>query len=334
MSVLSAHIGSKQVTFLAPGLPKKGYEIFRFPFLYNPVLQVHFTDRKTFYTDVFRYAIKKLGLSVQDCDILICSDLEPVELDLDIKVSTPASALLADLLDFNVMYVNSTTSITPSRMSKEDILAFLANLALVPNMIVEKAKFKMYHDFVRFGSLDKAYELDPKLPILFCGDRFSSEYVKDTDMFQSLLTHIRTPGVFSVLVDMNGSYLPSLMLKKYRPEVYESLLSPDVIPTILGTVVRVDSAVECLFSTDSGTSQFFEVPRNNLFFVPLEGGSKAHISVKSSSLGQYEGTVGGGKLGFVVDTRSIDSNDPGIEEENIISYENIERQIGEALAVL
>jgi hypothetical protein len=334
MSVISAHIGSKQVTFLIAGV-SEGFEIFRFPFVYNPSLQSHFVDEGAFYTEVFKHVMKKFGISHQDCEIFLCSEYRPVLLDMDVKVSTTASELFSDVQDFNIVYANSMPLIPLSRISNPDMISFISNLSLVPGMIIGKTRYRMYKEYVYSSVFVESHSLDPRLPVLFCGDKFSGEYESSADVYQSVLSLIKTLGVFNVSVDIKGTFLPMLLLKKHHPELYEELLL-EVAPEVLGTVMRVNKPAECLFKTDSGTVQFFEVTENSLFFVPAEEESKSFVSAKSASIGQYEGFVKGGKLGFVVDTRPIDKGilDSSPEEENLVLFENFKKQIEEAFVRL
>jgi hypothetical protein len=330
MSVLSAHIGSKQVTFLISGV-SLGYETFTFPFVYNPVLHSHFVDEKTFYTDIFKHVMKKYSLSLDDCDIYICSEYRPVELDVEIKASTTVFELLSEVSDVNVIYANSIPLVPMSRMTKPDMISFVSNLALVPGMLLEKTRHRMYKEFIYSCSSDGYKVSDPKLPFLFCGDKFSRAYENYVDIYQSVLSSLATFGVFNVAVDTQGTYLPMLLLKRYQRDLYDTL-SAEIYPEVLGTVLRSDKAVECLFKTDLGTSQFFEVIEGTLFFVPCEENSQSFVSAKSPSIGQFEGFIKGGKLGFVVDARPVSNGilESGAEEENIVFFENFRKQIEEA----
>jgi len=335
MPVLAAYVGTRSITFLIV-YSAKNYEIFHFPFVYTSDLYGHFVDEGTFYTRLFNFVKRKFKLPEKTCVTLVCGHLNPISLDNSPKINVSSAAVLSLVSEYTLRFVGGLDLQPVFTPDLGDAAEFLSNLSVFPQMVATDQKDKVAFDNLSLLSLknkDTIPEDNLAKPLLFSGDSLLPTYADKCATHLFVLDALQDVGLYTVYLDYLNIFLPLSLLKMYDTNLYRQL-ADDMAFTPLGTVLHVVGNVECLFQADAGTSQFFEVSPDQLFFVPLEPDTTATISFKSNDLSQDTVTIRGGSLGFVVDTRVRSVQDLVTSPTNVLKLEVWEKQIATALGEL
>ena len=191
-------------------------------------------------------------------------------------------------------------------MAAEDI-SYMANSNYFPQLEREND----FDSHVRYAN----FQFDKTRPIVFTGERFSKESVKDPVTYILVLDMLRTVGIFDVRIDSDNVMPLLAAFSAYNNRFDDVLTNWQLWP--LGTVLITYGSVECLVEKSNGSKQLIDVGPNELFLVPLEADSRSRIKVKNNLIGNLEKEVHGGVLGLVIDTR--EKNNPKFFNEKIVS---------------
>ncbi len=139
------------------------------------------------------------------------------------------------------------------------------------------------------------------IPVVFGGSRFSQKTsFKELD-YLLMLSFFQTAGIYELKKDEQNKYILAALLKIYDPSLD---LSTDAlnVPNE-ATVINSKSAIECVITTDQGTSQLLQLEKNRLLVVPSSSENRVHLNIKSKDLGSQERVVEGSNVGLIFDTR-------------------------------
>lgn len=296
MPILSFYEGYTELSFgvFEDKIDAEVANIFRFPYTYSNNLFENSFPRDKFYKDVFSVAGKELNFDLKNCALYNASFLSVPELPFESKKSTSVFSNLSN----SVIYVSSQMI----ALNKEfySYMPFDANIGDM-NF---RMNLDMYHNIISLDSHDVVLK-DALLREIIQRSTFnleSGEFILTGDRFREFahnpsLTYllifdlIKDPGVFFLRLDKDNLYAHSVSIE-------DSTLSYPYI----GTLINIAGNVECLYETEVGTSQLFDLKEDNIFMLPLNPGSDAKIMVKSSNQ-SFEQKVLGGSLGVVIDTR-------------------------------
>ncbi len=320
MPVVTAYIGSTRVTFL---VVKSENEFFvdQFPFVYSQSLFGNFIDEKAFYQEIFNFVFSKYELSPGTFELAVCNYMHPLPLDLGEKVNVSPRFLSREKFEGYVVLVGGSYLYLLDSTLEPSLANFLANLSLCPQMVPQGEQTSLFIDAqvtrsaAVFGASGSR--------IVISGERMLPEYRDLCSNYLLALDLVNNVGFFDVTVDFDNALIPLFLLGVCKRSLYK-VVAKKLPFDALGTVFRTEGPTECLFYTDVGTSQFFEVPENQLFFIPLGKGSKAKVLVRNATFGQEERVISGGTLGFVIDTRLR-------EDKSSINYASWKLRIKEIL---
>ncbi len=300
MSVIAAHVSDTNLTFLV-GLDDKGFSLVHFPFAYNSQLFGHFVTAEDFYTDIFQLVLKKYKLDPNACTILVCGSQGPVPLKLKTKINTSVFFLLQEAVESRILYINGMHSCSLKALEDDALSNFLSNKALVPST----EGFESSHRNFVYTTIEQNNEINnvpeaTEAPIIVTGDIFMGDLT--SEMYLLALNLLESSGIFVLQIDNKGVLMPLTLLSLHSKRLYRKALSEAPLTTV-GTIFKTRNNVECLFETEVGTSQFFDIADDSLVIVPLKEADTAKVMLKNTLFKQVEGTVTGGSLGFIVDTR-------------------------------
>lgn len=296
MPILSFYEGYTELSFgvFEDKIDADVANIYRFPYTYSNNLFENSFPREQFYKDVFSVACKELNTNIKNCTLYNSGFLSVPELPFESKNSVSVFSNLAS----SVIYVSSQMI----ALNKE----FYSYMPLDANVgdLNARMNLDMYHNIISADSHDVVLK-DALLreiisrstfnlsqgEFIFTGDRFREFSLNPSLAYLLIFDLLKDPGVFFLRLDKDNLYAHSV-------SIGDSTLTYPYI----GTLINIPGDVECLYETDVGTSQLFDLKEDNIFMLPLNPGSDARIMVKSSSQ-SFEQTVLGGSLGVIIDTR-------------------------------
>jgi hypothetical protein len=299
MPVLSAYISSTQATFLVVKSASE-FSVFHFPFAYSRDLYGHFVPEEGFNRSVIEFVKKQHG--IETCDVIVCGDLAPVRLELDTQLNMCFREILEEVDGRIPLVFDGLVSCPKFGGADTNFENFLSNLSVCPGMLSDAYWIRSALD--GWEDLLVQQSTVGNSSILLSGSNFLSAFRENYLVYLLALSVLTGPGIFDVAVDLQNALVPLLLIKKYDAKLYEAIVGSIGFEP-LGTLIKAQGTVECLLHTDVGTSQFFDIEDNSMFFVPLGEGTNAKVFVKNQNLGQVETLVCGGRLGLIVDTRGV-----------------------------
>jgi hypothetical protein len=296
MPVLSYYEGYSELSFglFKNELDPNDHKLYRFPYTYSNNLFANSFPREKFINDVFELALKTLDVNLQDCKLYATGFLSAPELSFDVA----GSFSLASKMPHGGVYISSqviateqsTYSMLPVSVVDEDP-NFRVNLDLYHNIIYYDSRDIVLKDSVIRSLINiPNYHITAK-DLIITGDRLREFYVNEALSYLLIFDLIKTSGVYHLKIDLEN-LLPHTI----------SLDSLSIDYPSIGTLINIPGKVECLYETEVGTHQLFDLEADTLFILPLDSDATGRIVAKSSEVTIDEKVVGG-KLGVIIDTR-------------------------------
>jgi len=313
MPVLAAYVGLQSISGLVFKGPKD-YQVYSYPYVYSPeAFSANFSS-SDFYSAVFETFCKQSGVKFSECEVVITGFLEPHILDFEVNYTSIDKALEA-MKEYNAVLVNNYAIVTPLGfksflpLEKGSVCGktfeleernFYANMALYPQIFPTDMASQIDLDSnISKLICNTSIEYIKDKPIMFMGSRFSGRKYHEELSYLLMVSLVRDPGVYELKFDPTNEHVLSTLLKARNV----TKASMEYHPTAVGTLISTTGPLECMVTTDIGTSQVIELQVNKLFIVPLSEGEKAKIVLKTLGMDTIEKEIFGGTLGIIFDTR-------------------------------
>jgi hypothetical protein len=320
MPVLTAYIGFSSVSYLFYK-SSSDYVFGTYPYVYSSELYGNYSDEKKFYKELFAYICKENGVKFSECDFVVGAFVKLPEFDFDIKkkflldeilngitskhyplVINSYSIISSDKYLSYLPYGGSECNDNTTKMGPEE-LAYYYNLAIYHNVVPFEINNLVDHDRNIVDKLcNNKLEYTGEKPVTFMGSRFSPPnglFNREID-YILMINLIRNPGIYEIELDRDRYLILKYMLNNYV--VNSELLAEGKVEKV-GTLINTYGSVECMITSEIGTSQLLDIEQDRVFIVPLNYNEKAHITIKNNNIGILEKDVTGGKIGVIFDTR-------------------------------
>jgi hypothetical protein len=320
MPVLTAYIGFSSVSYLFYK-SSSDYKFGTFPYVFSEELYGNYSDERKFYKELFSSICKENDVKFSECDIVVGSFIKLPELDFKVKKTFLLDEIINGISSKHYpLVINSYSIISPDlylsylpngeddcensnqKIGPEE-LAYYYNLAIYHNVVPFEINNLVDHDRNIINKLCKnKLEYTGEKPISFMGSRFTSPYGtfnREID-YILLINLIRNPGIYEIELDRDRYLILKYMLNNYV--VNSELLAEGKVEKV-GTLINTYGGVECMITSEIGTSQLLDIEPDRVFIVPLNYNEKAHITIKNNNVGILEKDVTGGKIGVIFDTR-------------------------------
>ena len=293
--------------------------VYHFPFVYSIPFYGHFIDEKDFYFAVLKNLEKEVDVDLSSSEIIVSSYLHNVDMGVETAGTYSVHELLSASDSPSVLFSAGLRSFVLDKRLDDSLESFFSNLSICPHLAPSE-----YTSRAALGDLVVGSTLYPQIiteEILLTGDAVYTAFLDGYTASLFALDLIKESGLFKVSVDTQNIWAPLMALKLYNQDAFvDANTALDYLP--FGTLLKTHGDVECLFTTDTNTSQLFEVEEGKLFVMPLGADSRAKVFIKNGAVGQKEDLIEGGSLGFVIDTR---------KDTSLRGAENWRKQIEESL---
>ncbi len=312
MPVLTAYFDVSEISFLLEKDDKE-LEFFHFPYAYSSEVFLNQSSQEEFNKAVIEAVLEERKLKLSSCDLVLGGFITPPKVGVEDKLSLDLLSIFHTINYFYPVLVNNYSVMTkvavlsfencpekssdPDQSYRDDI----GNRSIYPQIIPA--------DIPSLSDLDRKivershtgnFSYSSDFPIVLCGSRFNKPRTVDYLDYILALDLIRKPGIYDLYLDRKNSLILLSLLKIYKKEMEND---PKQYFEALGTVINSPGDTECLVSSDVDTGQFFDVKRDNIYFVPVDLKGQENVSVKNSMLGSIKDSIQGGRAGLVIDTR-------------------------------
>lgn len=313
MPVLTAYIGLQSVNGLI-FKSSEDYQFYTYPYVYSPEVMSGYYSGSAFYKAVFEYFCEQSKVKFSDCDILLTGFFEPHILDFKIEYAS-IDKVLEFIKSYNSVLVNNFAIVTQlgfksflplekgsvcGKTFEPDEQNYYSNMTIYPQIFPVDLSSQIDLDSnISKLICNTKIDFSADKPILFMGSRFTGKkYHKELD-YLLMISLIRDSGIYKINVDEKNTVILSSLMQMQN--IKNSNIDHE--PVSVGTLISTKGPLECMVSTDIGTSQVIELQADKFFVLPLGEGSKAKIVLKSQGADAIEKEVSGGSLGLIFDTR-------------------------------
>ncbi len=329
MTVLSVFVDLHNINLLL-FKSKDEFWFKKFPYVYNKSLFSASFSKDEFYLSLFTSVCSEHGVALETCDILICGFLDEPKFGTDshselskkanVKLSTTLFEVIKKVEHVYPVHINnhavftkekcySLTSVRsinkPTELIDIDEENYYANLELYPQIVSNEIAVQIDIDTNIASLIPEDYSVDPAVPVVFCGARFSHNYqFKELD-YLLILNFLNKPGVYDVRRDDNDALVLTTMLKMYDSKIDIDIEIPHE-ETVLVSKYTIDGAIQ----TQEGTSQLVHIDKNRLLVIPSAKEERINIKLKSRDLGNVDRDVEGSNIGLIFDTRDSKKLNP------------------------
>jgi len=341
MPILSAYFGVS-VTDILYENKDNSLKFITFPYSYSKAAFGNQCSEAEFNRAILSKMIGVKKKSLSSYDLLVSGLLKRPQISSETKLSKSIIEVLPKITDYTPIFLTGfglfTNKVMGSSFScnlaeneaddfdEDEELDYLANLCIFPQITpADLTKRSILDSDISKWIPPNGFDLDPKIPVVFTGDRFSQPTLHRELDYLVMLDIFKQPGIYDLYVDTKNALLLTQLVKEYDPNKNIDL---DKYIQYLGVLVTTNSDIECLIKSDVETKQFFEVKENDVFVSPISEEVNTTISIKNNTLGNLEFKVRGGRLGCIFDTR-IDKNS---SVKNIRFVNESIRQFGENLS--
>ncbi len=216
-----------------------------------------------------------------------------------------------------LIYANPYPKYTTDIYNEEEKINILFNLEVYPfNYPADEFSQSLYDDAIVYlqNSLapkslqakavkHKKEHFKQTKDLVFTGDRFTYYKAGEDSAYYLALSLLDEYGLFSVKIDTKNVSTHKLNYAKSFASISDAQIdqieqnSGAIVSA--GTFIKFIGSAECLFESQVGTKQLFQMLENQIQIIPLATGEKAKITVKGSGFDTFEATVEGGDLGVV-----------------------------------
>lgn len=332
MPTLSIYIGESQISAMRYDSPQN-FAFANFPYVFQYEVLKHDFNESKFYTQVLKYFEKEFSIKLADHKILVGTmggQSVPIK---EADISSIFTSLRT-IKNYDWILVESFFAAKPSgflgyypygknsMFNDSELNNYFSNLSIYPQIRTVNPKLLNSSDVLLQNiSTNIPYDFGEDKTVVLTGSRFSRVIDLPISTYLFGFSLFSQPGLYRLKLDSgNKLALISLVNKDFFSNTKDSkssgLLSEDIL-TInedeifenefidVGTLLKAEGDVEVLLEVDSGNSQFVSLKKNQVFIFPLERMASARVVISGASVGKKETYVKGGKLGFVIDTRSL-----------------------------
>jgi hypothetical protein len=321
MPVLAAYIGFSSISYLVYK-SSNDYVFGTYPYTYSADLFDSYSSESQFYIELFSNILRDNNLKFLETDILVGDYIRYPDLEFEVKRSYLLSEILKGIsLSHFPLNISSYSITTPNSMlcylpvsngeylgsdtkkMETDELNYYFNYSIYPNIVNYEMTLLIDHDRNIVSKLrNTELEYNNKLPLCFMGSRFSypyGQFNKESD-YILLLNILKNPGIYELELDRDRYLMLAYMLNSFDKSL--ELRAEGKIEKV-GTLINTFGDVECMITSEIGTSQLLDIEKDRVFVLPLNYNEKAHVIIKNNTIGTMEKDVIGGKLGVIFDTR-------------------------------
>lgn len=312
MPVLAVYIGAHDVS----GLLYKSsddYSFWIFPYVYSSELYSCFVTESDFYKSLLEQICKDNGIKLSECDVIVTGFLQPPRLDLNLKMYVSLTDVFSRIHEFYPVLINNYAIVTKDAVySKKTLVnkdyatlsieeeSFYSNLIIYPQVVASDLVSRIEMDTMLLENLiGEDFKLPVEKPLVFMGFRFNSIHGIDDVNAMLILDLIKTPGVYEIYVDHESILILDNLVRSYLGKA----TGIKVLPKKLGTIVSTQSPIECMVTSQMGTSQIVELEKDKIFSLPVSIDERVKMSLKTPGKASVEGVVTGGDIGLVFDSR-------------------------------
>jgi hypothetical protein len=312
--LLACYFDVSDVSFALLSLDSNNIEFFNFPYTYSSEAFSNQTNEAGFNKEVIDAFIKSKKIKTPDLEVIAVGFMEIPPIDLETKVSLKLVSLIKEMKGNYPFVVNDFSVLTGDAiLSYERCLGKsqnmdggegdeLANLSIYPQLIPTDIPIITGLDKCiteKVNTLELGYS--PRQKLTFSGSRFSRPVIYEYLDWILAFDLVRKPGIYEILLDRKNTIPLFGLISKYRPEI---TLDPKPYLESLGTLINSPGDTECLLTSDVGTSQFFEVKKDNFYVLPMLPEAGYSLAIKNHIIGNLKEVVTGGRVGLVVNTSS------------------------------
>lgn len=139
--------------------------------------------------------------------------------------------------------------------------------------------------------------------LTFTGDRFTKYQMFPDGTYFLITSLLEDFGIFNIQIDTQNISTHKLNYEKNFTTVAQNpaldFANSNEAIINAGTFIKFTGEAECLFQSQVGAQQLFQLQQNQVHIVPLALGEKAKITIKGSGFDTVDATVEGGELGVV-----------------------------------
>lgn len=333
MPTLSIYIGENQISAMRYNTPED-FSFAAYPYVFPYEALKHEYNETKFYTQVIKIFEKEFGIKAKDYKVVVGS-LGGQELPIKASSNIGVFSSLSTIKNYQWLFVESFFVAKPSgflgyfpygsdsKFDDQELKNYFSNVGIYPQFRTLNPKLLNSNDVLLQNiSANVEYNYSEETPIILTGGRFTSVYDLPISTYLFSFSLLKKPGLYRLKLDpANKLPLISLVNKEYFESSSSGksaggVLSEDIMNINddeifddefidLGTVLRAKGNVEVLLEIEAGNSQFISLKENQLFIFPLERMASARVVISGQSIGKRETYVKGGKLGLVIDTRTL-----------------------------
>lgn len=318
MPTVSIYFGVSNVSFLFTNSELTEFEFFNFPYVYSQSLLSNYVSDKDFYKNLILEVFKTKKKKQSDYDFVISGFLEFPDLGLPKAEYVSMSQLMSEAESFYPVMVNNYSVITKSSFTSsvptapvlrdQDEAEYYANLSIYPNLVTSEIATQIDIDgnIMQLAS-DSSINLiggdavKNNVPLVFTGCRFAQRMCAPELNYLLAMDLINSPGIYGFSLDTRNIALVLLALSAVKSVPLGYDLNSNFEHE--GTIIKTYGPCECLVSSDFGTSQLLQLPKNSIQVLPFRDADKLKLNLKSEATQTIEKSVRGGHLGLIFDTR-------------------------------
>lgn len=318
MPALSVYIGAHNVSALV-AKSSQDFAYYNYPYVYSKqAFSNNFTESE-FYKAVFEQFCKNQKLKLSECDVFVTGFLEPPSLNFNLKGFTSVTELVSEIMGHFPVVVNNYSVLTKDGVyscmpwSQEkgcfmelepDEVDYYVNLSVYPQIVTNEVSSQIDLDNnIASLLIGKTIKINQNEPVVFMGSRFSQVKNFEELFYLLMVDLVRVPGIYDLRIDPANSLILTTLLNKF------SKIKVDSRPQRVGTLVSTNGPIECMVTSQVGTSQIIELEKDRVFVVPVRVNETTRLLLKNNQTGETtEKQINGGRIGIIFDTR-VDKKD-------------------------
>jgi|GEM_PF-879495 len=328
MPVLAAYFAFSGAYLLVETGDRKGdpYKFFSFPYRYIKSMYGDFYDELRFNDDIINLVAMEMGKKIDDYSILVVNKGDTPKITFEPKLFLSLDRIYQTTYGVNPVYISNRLVYTKtekveiefnidelsskegrySASSIDQELEYLNNYDIYPQLSAIDLPTRLDFDrnivnqYRKVGHISELWST-----LLFTGSKFA-EKVLDTELdYVLIMDLISKPGIYSIYKDTKNAF-PLLSLRNIFYKIKEA--PPfEFYSEKVGTLIKIPGPLECFVGGEGGSGQVFDVPKDDLFVIPINATSVVDLTIKSPNLEKMvERKVAGGKVGLIFNSLEND----------------------------